>query len=144
MERTRLLFFVAVAFFAGLLLAAAVMSGGGLVGGEADALLVQVDNTGHPARVTLLVYPVGANPGAGRWEWTLPSGGSQTARYPEPDGLQTVQLFVVWTDAVGDHDGEARLVADPGECPGRAGRMLVQLDTSRGVTIRGSPDLRCE
>ena len=148
MQKIKLVWLVAIAFFVGLAIAAVALSEGGrggiLGGGTAEALLVQVSNVGHEARVQVLIHPVGSAAGSGRWEWIIASGGTQVARYPDPVGQQIVQVSAVWTDATGDRDGEVRFTPDPDECAGQTARLRVSIDTARGVVIRRDPTLVCE
>lgn len=144
--RARLVWLVALAFLAGAIIAAATLSGGGglLGGGNADTLLVEVSNVGHDARVDLLIYPAQAGPGNGRWQWDIPSGGTQVARYPDPPESVIVEISAVWTDDLGDHDGQVRFTADLDTCTSQTARMRVNIDTARGVSIRRDPALACE
>lgn len=141
-RRVRTAFFVALAFFAGLFLAALAFSDAGAPGSISGrtSVLSRIESLGaNDARGRLDVgrAPMGGSLGA--WNFDLMPGDRRQYLLPDaPLDLLAVRATVQLTEGFGGGSGEWMLLVDPRECRGGTIVAPFRVDTTNGVDFEAT------
>ncbi|HUR68137.1 MAG TPA: hypothetical protein VM370_02745 [Candidatus Thermoplasmatota archaeon] len=140
MPSPRTLWLAAIAFLAGLALAAVLLTDGGSpLRSLAPHLSVPIDvrvvNVGtHEANVS--VHAMGPQAGEGSREYRLAPGADRTDRLAMGSGTVVVTIRAQWSAPAAQGIGDRRVQGDADACgPEEALGFDIELDTTRGVSF---------